>query len=84
MQPFDYLNTSVKSYGRASKVHGIGLFALFISFNAIPVVLSTLPFSYCVFNKHNGFENKKLVSFTNLKSMKESSLFISLPYERNT
>ena len=28
MQPFDYLNTSVKSYGRASKVHGIGLFAL--------------------------------------------------------
>ena len=28
MKPFDYLNTSVKSYGRASKVHGIGLFAL--------------------------------------------------------
>ncbi len=28
MQPFDYLNTSVKSYGRASKVHGVGLFAL--------------------------------------------------------
>jgi len=28
MQPFDYLNTSVKSYARPSKVHGIGLFAL--------------------------------------------------------
>ena len=28
MNPFDYLNTSVKSYQRASKVHGIGLFAL--------------------------------------------------------
>ena len=28
MQPFDYLNTSVKSYARPSKVHGIGLFVL--------------------------------------------------------
>lgn len=28
MQPFDYLNTSVKSYVRPSNVHGIGLFAL--------------------------------------------------------
>ena len=28
MQPFDYLNTSVKSYARPSEVHGVGLFAL--------------------------------------------------------
>ena len=28
MNPFDYLNTSVKSYQRTSKVHGVGLFAL--------------------------------------------------------
>ena len=28
MKPFDYLNTSIKSYSRPSKVHGIGLFAL--------------------------------------------------------
>jgi len=28
MQPFDYLNTSVKSYLRPSKIHGVGLFAL--------------------------------------------------------
>ena len=29
MTPFDYLNTSVKSYQRVSTLHGIGLFALF-------------------------------------------------------
>ena len=29
MKPFDYLNTSVKSYQRISNLHGIGLFALF-------------------------------------------------------
>ena len=28
MKPFDYLNTSVKSYIRVSKIHGIGLFTL--------------------------------------------------------
>lgn len=28
MNPFDYLNTSVKSYQRTSSVHGVGLFAL--------------------------------------------------------
>ena len=28
MKPFDYLNTSVKSYQRPSKVRGVGLFAL--------------------------------------------------------
>jgi hypothetical protein len=28
MNPFDYLNTSVKSYQRTSKIHGVGLFAL--------------------------------------------------------
>ena len=28
MQPFDYLNTSVKSYLRPSKIHGVGLFSL--------------------------------------------------------
>ena len=28
MQPFDYLNTSIKSYIRVSKLQGIGLFAL--------------------------------------------------------
>ncbi len=28
MKPFDYLNTSIKSYSRPSKVHGVGLFAL--------------------------------------------------------
>lgn len=28
MKPFDYLNTSIKSYQRASSVHGVGLFAL--------------------------------------------------------
>ena len=28
MTPFDYLNTSIKSYQRVSSLHGIGLFAL--------------------------------------------------------
>ena len=28
MQPFDFLNSCVKSYARPSKVHGVGLFAL--------------------------------------------------------
>ena len=28
MIPFDYLNTSIKSYQRVSSLHGIGLFAL--------------------------------------------------------
>ena len=28
MNPFDYLNTSVKSYQRTSRVHGVGLFDL--------------------------------------------------------
>jgi len=28
MTPFDYLNTSIKSYQRKSSIHGIGLFAL--------------------------------------------------------
>tara|TARA_B110000211_G_scaffold122977_1_gene141862 strand:- start:866 stop:1285 length:420 start_codon:yes stop_codon:yes gene_type:complete len=28
MTPFDYLNTSIKSYQRVSSLHGVGLFAL--------------------------------------------------------
>jgi len=29
MTPFDYLNTSIKSYQRVSTLHGVGLFALY-------------------------------------------------------
>ena len=52
-----------------------------ISANALPVLLSTLPFVYWVFNKANGAVNKKLVLFTRYTLTYVSSPFSSLPYD---